>query len=95
MKPANVIGPQICRLRKERHWTQRDLAEKLQKRGHPITRDMLACWETRRSAVPDASVAALAAVFHVSINELFPEQPPIPVRRPNATIARGFGRSYL
>ncbi len=59
------IGDKILKLRKERGWTQEDLAEKLN-----VTRQTISNWETEQT-VPDLYQAIdLSKAFDININEL-------------------------
>jgi transcriptional regulator with XRE-family HTH domain len=78
MKHRNLIGDRIRRLRKLRGWTQEKFARKLRAAGCPITRDIVARWETRETTVSDIRLPGVARVLRVSIADLFP-----PMRRSN------------
>lgn len=72
MKMRNLIGPQVKKLREEKGWTQRALAEKLQLAGLTITRSSLAKIETRLIGVNDYELFYFACVLNVSLCQLLP-----------------------
>jgi hypothetical protein len=69
---ANVIGPNVAKLRYERDWTQDDFVGKLQLLGCYMTRDMLGSIETQRCPVTDKQIEFFAYVFGVEVGDLFP-----------------------
>ena len=73
MGNPNVIGRIVRLLRKERGWTQEQLAAHLQLAHYWVTREVVANIETQRSGVPDTAVRALARVFKVPMADLFPK----------------------
>jgi len=71
-RKANVIGQNVAKFRYLRGWTQEELVGKLQLAGCDISRAVLANIETQRRIVTDVQVDALAKVFGVSRDDLFP-----------------------
>lgn len=67
----NLIGLQVRKLREERHWTQRTLAEKLQIAGLEISRSSLAKIEARLIRVNDYELFYFARAFNVGLRQLF------------------------
>ena len=72
MNHHNIIGPQVKKLREERHWTQQKLTEELQNAGLDISHSSLAKFEARIIGVTDYELFYFACVFQVSLYELFP-----------------------
>lgn len=72
VKGRNITGQQIRFFRKRRSWTQRKLAEALQKMGLPVTRDIIANIETQRAEVTDCQLVGFASALRVSLHSLFP-----------------------
>ena len=50
--PRNLVGGTIRKLRRERKWTQYELAERFRNAGLPITRNIIANIETQRCVTP-------------------------------------------
>ncbi len=72
MRPLNVVGPQIRKLRNQRGWTQEVLAQKLQLAGWDVSRTSLAKLESRLRWVSDCELLFLAKVLSVDLRDLFP-----------------------
>lgn len=70
--PANIIGPQIRKIRSGRGWSQSYLALKLQLRGLDVARDAIAHIECQTHCVKDKDIPHYAAALGVNIVELFP-----------------------
>ena len=66
----NIIGSQVRVLRKDRNWTQRTLAAKLQLEGVDSTELTVLRIENGTRFVPDYEVKALCKVLGVSYEEL-------------------------
>lgn len=64
----NVIGERVEMLRKERGFTQKDLAGELSKRGVPISTSGLSKLEKQIRKVTDIEIVALAEILKVSVN---------------------------
>ena len=72
-KPAaNLIGPEVARLRTERGLSQAALAATAQRAGWDISRETLAKIESGVRCVTDIEAAKLAKVFKVPVADLFP-----------------------
>jgi transcriptional regulator with XRE-family HTH domain len=69
---GNLIGPEVCRLRIQRNWTQDQLATKLQCLGYDISRETVAKIECGIRKVSDDWIAGFLKVFEVPIAQLFP-----------------------
>lgn len=67
----NIIGGNIKRIRKEKGWTQDQLAAKCNLVGFNISRGTLAKIESRVRRVVDSEVELLARALRVEINALF------------------------
>jgi transcriptional regulator with XRE-family HTH domain len=81
----NSVGPRIRFWRKVRGWSQEQLAGKVQIKGPPLSRDVIANIETQRSSVPADWMPAFAAVLEVDILDLFsPSHPLVPALRARA-----------
>lgn len=75
MKPINhrPVGRRIFTLRKRQRITQTELAAWLRARRVPITRDIIANWETGRVAVPAYCLQLLACSLGVRIADILPD----------------------
>jgi transcriptional regulator with XRE-family HTH domain len=60
-----ALGQRIAQLRKERGWTQQEMAEKLS-----IAQQTLAHYEVARIRVPASTLPLLATLFMVPVDEL-------------------------
>lgn len=60
------LNENIKKLRKENKFTQQQLADKLF-----VSQDSISAWERNVSAPPTEYLPSLAAIFHVSIDDLF------------------------
>ena len=70
--PANVIGPQVRKLRNKLDLTQEELAARCQLHGLDISRGTLSQIEARLRRVADSELFRLSAVLKVSTDDLFP-----------------------
>ncbi len=70
--PANLVGPNIRRLRVERGWSQAKLAMQFQLRGLDIGREFIAQIEAQTHCVKDRDLHNFARVLEVELSELFP-----------------------
>ncbi len=70
--PANVVGPQIKKLRNKLRLTQEQLATHCQLAGLDISRGTLSHIEARLRCVNDTELFLLASVFKVSTDDLYP-----------------------
>lgn len=66
----NVIGSKIKKLRKEKGLTQRELAEKLQLKGHEFSDLTILRIEQGKRFVPDYEIIFLADFFEITTDEL-------------------------
>jgi transcriptional regulator with XRE-family HTH domain len=73
-RPANIIGPQIRKLRNKRHLTQEELAARCQLVGLDVSRGTLSHIEARLRCVTDNELTLLAAALQVSLLDLFPPE---------------------
>ncbi len=69
-----TLGQRIAMLRKEKSWTQSELAEKLQMNANHVSR-----WEKDRIEPRRKVLLLLAEVFGVTIDDLMPAKPVFPV----------------
>lgn len=69
-KSKNIIGNKIKCLRKQLGLTQRELAEKLQLKGHEFSDLTILRIEQGTRFVPDYEVVILASFFQISTDEL-------------------------
>ena len=69
----NICGRTVARMRSEKGWSQRELAEKLQTIGHDIGKNQVSQMELGRRFVNDIELKALSEIFHVSVDELLDE----------------------
>jgi transcriptional regulator with XRE-family HTH domain len=70
--PANVVGPQIRKVRYRRAWTQEQFAARCQIRGLDISRATLAQIESQFRYVSDEELFAIASALEIDIIELYP-----------------------
>ena len=70
--PANLVGPQIRRLRCEHGWSQAKLAMQLQLRGLDIGRECVAQIEAQTHCVKDRDLHHFSRVLEVDLSSLFP-----------------------
>lgn len=70
--PANIVGPQLRRLRNDLGLTQEQLAARCQLVGLDISRATLAQIESRLRCVTDAELLLLAKVFQSTTDSLYP-----------------------
>jgi transcriptional regulator with XRE-family HTH domain len=70
-----TLGEKLAALRKERHWSQQKLSEKLGLGGRSanITR-----WESNRFRPNSTTLQKLADIFEVRIDELLADEAPVP-----------------
>lgn len=66
------IGLRVRKLRQQRHHSQEQLSVWLRAFRAPITRDMIANWETGRAAVPAVYIPVLAYVLQVNVADILP-----------------------
>lgn len=72
--PANVVGPQVRKLRNKLDLTQEELAARCQLHGLDISRGTLSQIEARLRRVADSELFRLSAVLNVSTDDLFPSE---------------------
>lgn len=82
-KPANIVAPQLRRLRRERGWTQEQLSAECQLFGWDVSRGTISQIEASIRCVADDEVLLLSQVLGVPVARLFPE--PSPRRRPRSS----------
>lgn len=70
----NLIGPRLIELRKERKWSQRDLARLLQLAGYDIDKNVITRIETNQRYVSDIEVQAFHKIFQISYDYLIGEE---------------------
>jgi transcriptional regulator with XRE-family HTH domain len=68
----NVVGPQIRKLRGEKHWSQSQLAVKLQLLGWDTSQDSVSRLENGGRRVPDLELFVLAEALDARLEDLFP-----------------------
>lgn len=72
--PANVVGPQVRKLRNKLDLTQEELAARCQLHGLDISRGTLSQIEARLRRVADSELFRLSVVLNVSTDDLFPSE---------------------
>jgi transcriptional regulator with XRE-family HTH domain len=72
--PANVVGPQVRKLRNKLDLTQEELAARCQLHGLDISRGTLSQIEARLRRVTDSELFRLSVVLKVSTDDLFPSE---------------------
>lgn len=66
----NLIGRNLTILRKKRHLSQRDLAQKLQLLGYDMDKNVITRIETNQRYVTDIELQALVQILDVTYEEL-------------------------
>ena len=66
----NLISRQLIELRKQNHYSQRDLACQLQLAGYDMDKNVITRIETNQRYVTDLELQALSRIFHVSYEYL-------------------------
>jgi transcriptional regulator with XRE-family HTH domain len=66
----NICGPVVARLRKKNGVSQAELSLRCRRAGWPVARSVLAKIETRRRAVSDYELVALAAALGIKVAKL-------------------------
>jgi transcriptional regulator with XRE-family HTH domain len=72
--PANVVGPQIKKLRNKLRLTQEQLATRCQLAGLDISRGTLSHIEARLRCITDKELFLLASIFKISTDDLYPAE---------------------
>ena len=72
--PANVVGPQIRKVRGRLGLTQKQLAAQCQLAGLDISRSTLGQIEARLRYVSDEELIVLASLLGVTADQLYPEE---------------------
>jgi len=75
-RARNICGPAVARLRRKGGLTQEELQRRCRAAGWTVARSVLAKVETRRRAVSDYELVALAAALRVRVERLL-----VPIRR--------------
>ena len=70
LEVRNVVGGKVETVRKQKGLTQKDLADKLSKKGVPISTSGLSKLEKQVRRVTDIEIVALSEVLGVSVNYL-------------------------
>ncbi len=66
----NLVSRQLIELRKQNHYSQRDLAYRLQLAGYDMDKNVITRIETKQRYVTDLELKALSEVFNVSYDYL-------------------------
>ena len=66
----NLCGPRVTVLRKERKWSQRMLADKLQLAGLDLDKNAIQRIECGKRFVTDIEISAFLKIFSVTFEEL-------------------------
>lgn len=66
----NLCGRQVARLRKTRGWSQRALADELQRRGLDVDKNAVQRIEAGQRFVTDIELVYLAKALDADVNEL-------------------------
>jgi DNA-binding transcriptional regulator YiaG len=66
------IGLRVRQLRRQQHRSQDELSVWLRAFHAPITRDMIANWETGRAVVPAVYIPVLAYALKVEVADILP-----------------------
>lgn len=73
-KSANLVGPEVQRLRNKLGLTQEEFAAQCQLGGLDISRGVLSQIEARIRCVTDQELLILAQILKVSTDSLFPPE---------------------
>lgn len=71
----NLIGANLVKFRKERHYSQRLLAYQLQLRGYDMDKNVITRIKTSKRYVTDIELKALSEVLNVSYADLIDGKP--------------------
>lgn len=74
-KPANLCGPVVARLRRQKDLTQHELQAKCRRAGLLIARSVLAKIENQTRSVSDFELVALAQALDVNVQKLLGHRP--------------------
>jgi len=67
----NLTGQQIQAFRRKRKWSQSKLAGVIRTMGAPMTREIIANLETRRTRVKDYDLVLVARALQIPVDSLF------------------------
>ncbi len=73
-KIRNLTGQQIQTFRRNQKWSQSKLAGVIRTMGAPMTREIIANLETRRTRVKDYDLVLVAKALQIPMDSLFPEE---------------------
>ena len=74
MKPQLIkLGDRLRSLRRKAHKSQYELADEWRALGVPITRDMIANWETNRAQIPARFIPLIAFSLNAGVADLLPD----------------------
>ena len=62
----NLIGTQLKMLRQKYHFSQKDLADKLQLSGFDVDKNVITRIETNKRYVTDIELKAICELFHIT-----------------------------
>jgi transcriptional regulator with XRE-family HTH domain len=71
-KIRNLTGQRIQTFRRNRKWSQSKLAGVIRTMGAPMTREIIANLETRRTRVKDCDLVLVAKALQIPMDSLFP-----------------------
>ena len=66
----NLIGTQLKMLRQKYHFSQKDLADKLQLSGFDVDKIVITRIETNKRYVTDIELKAICELFHITYDYL-------------------------
>src|SRR5438034_9683391 len=67
------LGARLRSLRSNAHNSQQALADRCRGLGLPITRDMIANWETNRAEIPARLIPFIAYTLNAQVTDLLPD----------------------
>jgi len=73
-KIRNLTGQRIQTFRRNRKWSQSKLAGVIRTLGAPMTREIIANLETRRTRVKDYDLVLVAKALQIPMDSLFPAE---------------------
>ena len=74
VKPQNIVGPQVRKIRYQQELTQEMLAARCARHDWDISRGTLSKIEAQLRCVTDSELAILARALGIAIDKLYPNR---------------------